>query len=150
MSMIKFAKKSNPEAISAIEKMEKTLSKDEKAETTDKKIKAPVNLKKRVDSKDDMELAKIRKDETKKELEPVFAKKAKDDLTEVVNISQMKSDEKLKGYKAGEKVKIYDTDDTSQFVEIFLPENPTAKDLLLLVKDQIDVGAIRTVKKVKM
>ncbi len=88
-------------------------------------------------AKDDMELSKIRREEIRKEMEQSLPKKAKDDLSDTINISNMKPQDKISGYRTGEKVKIYDSNNTSNFVEIVWPANPTSEVLITLIGEKL-------------
>ena len=115
-------------------------------------------------AKDDMELAKIRKSWVRNEMIKNFAGKAKDDtvigsdtqksveskkiekqpinktvdnLPKELNISKIRSAYVVKGYKAGKKVRVYDINNSEKFVQIIWPKNPTVRNLLCLVKNQI-------------
>lgn len=68
-----------------------------------------------------------------------------DDLREMVDLLKMDSDAKLEDYKPGEKVKIYNSDNPRQFVEIIWPDNPVVENLMLLVQKQIKDEKIKQV-----
>lgn len=54
----------------------------------------------------------------------------------------MKSNSIIKGHKENEKVKVYDSNNTKKFVQIIWPKNSTVKNILFLVKKQIENGEV--------
>ena len=134
----KFAKalaklaKANPKVISG-----ETPPKIKKRNTSEKTTEKQIKTKKF--AKDDMELAKVRKEKIKNELEQRLLKQAKDDSSIIRNISLMKPDDKIEYYKAGEKVKIYDSNGTGKFVEVLWPKDATAEVLISLIAEKLEV-----------
>ena len=64
----------------------------------------------------------------------LFGKNSKDDLCETIDILKMSPNDKLSGYKTGEKIKIYNKNNMNEFIEIVCPENPTFDNIVELVK----------------
>lgn len=56
---------------------------------------------------------------------------------DTIDLLKIESSKKLEDYRTGEKVKIYNSDNRRQFVEIVWPDDPLVSDLLSLVKKQI-------------
>ena len=64
----------------------------------------------------------------------VRGKNSKDNLCETIDILEMNPNDKLSGYKTGEKIKIYNKNNMSEFIEMVCPENPTFDNILELIK----------------
>lgn len=89
-----------------------------RAKAKPKVIKTSISVKKATNTK------------SKKLLE----KDSKDDLCETIDILKMSPNDKLSGYKTGEKIKIYNKNNMNKFIEIVCPENPTFDNILELIK----------------
>lgn len=80
--------------------------------------------------KTSISVKKVTNTKSKKLLE----KDSKDDLCETIDILKMSTNDKLSGYKTGEKIKIYNKNNMSEFIEIVSPENPTFGNIMELIK----------------
>ncbi len=125
----KFAKalaklaKANPKVIPG-----ETPPKIKKRNTSEKTIEKQIETKKF--AKDNIEIDKIRRKRTKKELEQSLPKKARDDSSVYKNLLALKATDKLQGYKSDEKVKIFNKDNLKEFVEISWPKEATAYNVV--------------------
>ena len=92
--------------------------------------KKRINMQPKKFTKDDIELAKIRKEKIRKSINQSLSKKSKDDLCDTVDILKMNPNYKLSGYKPGEKIKIYNKNNMNEFIEIICPDNPTFSNIV--------------------
>ena len=87
---------------------------------------------------------RIKSDTTPLEFKKEKIKKTKNDSTKIINILKIAPYEKLEGYKIGQKVKIYNINNTSNYVEISWPINSTIKNIVSLTRKQILGKKIKT------
>ena len=73
-------------------------------------------------------------------------RKTKNDSTKIIDILKIAPYKKLEGYKIGQKVKIYNINNTNNYVEISWPIDSTIKNIVSLTRKQILDKKIKTNK----
>ena len=76
-------------------------------------------------------------EENKKLLKSPIFEKPDDGSYDIIDLLKMEANKKLKGYRTGEKVKIYNLDDPLSYVEIVWPANTTIKNIVFMARKQV-------------
>lgn len=109
--------------------------------------KLPLIAKKMIKrAKDEIKVGSISKEQTiNKKNKELDIQKLNNNSFKKLNISKMKSNAMIKGHNENEKVKVYDINNTEKFVQIIWPKNSAVKNILFLVKEQIENGKVMKV-----